>query len=126
MRFQCNLYRYTESGALDSWMTSSPSSAVALVVLLDQFARHVYRHDNDRDAKVAANDAVTVTVTERCLELGWDQRITLPQQVGLHSLSGVTDCLHGPYGLSSNVVFEYSPHEGTWGVSTPGCVAVII
>lgn len=75
--------REAESGGLDGWRAASPSSAVALVILLDQFTRHVYRHHADRDARVAANDAVAVTVTERCLELGWDARVTVPQQVFL-------------------------------------------
>ena len=34
-----------------------PESAVALVLVLDQFSRHVHRHAPDRDARVAAADA---------------------------------------------------------------------
>jgi len=43
----------------------------------------VYRHDADRDAKVARNDAAAVTVTEECVEKGWDLKVPSPQQVFL-------------------------------------------
>ena len=43
-----------ERGDLDAWAETSPSHAVALVVTLDQFSRHVYRHAPDRDAGGAA------------------------------------------------------------------------
>lgn len=82
VRFGATL-RAAEAGDLDSWATASPSSAVALVLVLDQFARHVYRHDEDRDVKVAANDARAVVVTEGCIEKGWDARVTVPQAVFL-------------------------------------------
>mmetsp|Transcript_8200 Transcript_8200/g.20319 ORF Transcript_8200/g.20319 Transcript_8200/m.20319 type:complete len:618 (-) Transcript_8200:77-1930(-) len=74
-----------ERGDLDSWRVTSPSSAVALVLLLDQFTRHVYRHHPDRDAKVAAADAAAVLVTERCLatDRRWDLRVPLPHHVFL-------------------------------------------
>ena len=45
-----------------------PQSTSALVVILDQFSRHVYRNDVDRDAKVEINDAVAVAIVEDVLD----------------------------------------------------------
>ena len=72
-----------ESGALDAWSDTSPESAVALVLVLDQFSRHVHRHAPDRDARVAAADARAVLVTERCVSRGWDRVVPAPHQVFL-------------------------------------------
>jgi tRNA(Ile)-lysidine synthetase-like protein len=72
-----------ESGALDAWSDASPESAVALVLVLDQFSRHVHRHAPDRDARVAAADARAVLVTERCVSRGWDRVVPAPHQVFL-------------------------------------------
>ncbi|ETV98041.1 tRNA(Ile)-lysidine synthetase, variant [Aphanomyces invadans] len=43
-----DLLATAETRALHATWTSRPSSFVALIVLLDQFCRHVYRHDADR------------------------------------------------------------------------------
>ena len=72
-----------ERGDLDVWADASPSHAVALVVTLDQFSRHVYRHAPDRDARVAKCDAKCVGVVQTCVERGWDARVPTPQQVFL-------------------------------------------
>ena len=72
-----------ERGDLDAWADASPSHAVALDVTLDQFARHVYRHAPDRDARVAKCDAKCVGVVQTCVERGWDARVPTPQQVFL-------------------------------------------
>ena len=72
-----------EHGDLDAWAETSPSHAVALVVTLDQFSRHVYRHAPDRDARVAACDARCIEVVHACVRKGWDARVPTPQQVFL-------------------------------------------
>ena len=72
-----------ERGDLDAWAETSPSHAVALVVTLDQFSRHVYRHAPDRDARVAACDARCIEVVHACVRKGWDARVPTPQQVFL-------------------------------------------
>ena len=72
-----------ERGDLDAWADASPSHAVALVVTLDQFSRHVYRHAPDRDARVGKCDAKCVGVVQTCVERGWDARVPTPQQVFL-------------------------------------------
>ena len=75
--------RDAERGALDSWAETSPEHAVALIVVLDQFSRHVYRHDPDRDEKVARCDEKAVGVVDACVSKRWDTRVTAPQQVFL-------------------------------------------
>ena len=72
-----------ESGALSRWRDDSPRAACALALLLDQFTRHVHRNAPDRDARVAAADAIAVYVAERCVERGWDAALTTPEQVFL-------------------------------------------
>ena len=62
-----------------------PQSTSALVVILDQFSRHVYRNDVDRDAKVEINDAVAVAIVEDVLDNKpeWMSELTVSQQVFL-------------------------------------------
>ena len=81
-RFGATL-RDAERGALDAWGETSPEHAVALVVVLDQFSRHVYRHDPERDEKVARCDEKAVGVVDACVRARWDARVTAPQQVFL-------------------------------------------
>ena len=81
-RFGATL-RDAERGALDAWGETSPEHAVALVVVLDQFSRHVYRHDPERDEKVARCDEKAVDVVDACVRARWDARVTAPQQVFL-------------------------------------------
>jgi len=75
--------RDAERGALDAWAEASPEHAVALVVVLDQFSRHIYRHDPDRDEKVARCDEKAVGVVDACVTKRWDARVAAPQQVFL-------------------------------------------
>jgi len=62
-----------------------PQSTVALIVALDQFSRHVYRDDKDRDKRIEINDVVAVAIAEHVLDNkpGWLSEITVPQQVFL-------------------------------------------
>ena len=94
-RFSTTL-RAAEDGRLDSWRGLSPSSAVALVVTLDQFARHIYRHHPDRDAKVAASDAAAVAVTERCLA---GPCMSPPFHLNFISLCPAPPCSHSSYPI---------------------------
>ena len=75
--------RDAERGALDAWAEASPERAVALIVVLDQFSRHVYRHDPDRDEKLARCDEKAVGVVDACVSKRWDARVTAPQLVFL-------------------------------------------
>ena len=62
-----------------------PHSTSALVVILDQFSRHVYRNDVDRDMKVEINDAVAIAIVEDVLDNKpeWLSELTVSQQVFL-------------------------------------------
>ena len=64
------------------WLRT-PTTTTALVVLLDQFSRHVYRNRDDREAKVEANDVVATIVAEDLLDNKpeWLVELTVPEQV---------------------------------------------
>jgi uncharacterized protein (DUF924 family) len=55
-------------GALDDW-SGTPHGALALLLLLDQFPRNLYRGD----AKAFSGDARAVEVAERALDAGFDR-----------------------------------------------------
>lgn len=57
-------------GHLDM-MAESPESAVALVVVLDQFSRNVYR----RDARAFAQDAHALEIARAALDKGFDEEV---------------------------------------------------
>ncbi len=65
------------AGELDEW-TSDTCACLSLIVILDQFSRHVYRGDGE---KVAACDAKALPIAERFLELGWQWSISTHQHV---------------------------------------------
>jgi uncharacterized protein (DUF924 family) len=56
-----------------------PRAATALVVVLDQFSRHVYR--NAGRAQIEANDRLALSVTEDMLGRGWERALPVPYQV---------------------------------------------
>jgi uncharacterized protein (DUF924 family) len=60
-----------ERGELDDWQ-SSPSGSLALVILLDQFSRNLYRGT----AAAFANDAAALTVAERVIDAGADRTLS--------------------------------------------------
>jgi len=68
--------------AYASW-TRAPSTTTALVVLLDQFSRHIYRDDASRDAKVERNDRIATILVEDVLDnkRAWLDELTIPEQV---------------------------------------------
>ena len=68
--------------AYASWLRA-PSTTTALVVLLDQFSRHIYRGDARRDAKVERNDRIATVLVEDVLEnkRAWLDELTTPEQV---------------------------------------------
>ena len=70
-------------GALAAWRDADAAHATALVVVLDQFARHVLRADPDRDAKLAPTDALALDVADACVERGWWDAAPVPHQVFL-------------------------------------------
>jgi Bacterial protein of unknown function (DUF924) len=56
-----------ESGALIEQWQHQPQSCLALIILLDQFSRHINRGRADRDARVARCDALALPLTEAML-----------------------------------------------------------
>lgn len=67
------LWRRAAAGEFDNWL-ASPSGALALVIVLDQFPRNMYRgtaeaYSTDRRALRAANEA---------LRRGFDKRVAEP------------------------------------------------
>lgn len=68
------LHEQALAGALDDW-TQTPLGACALIVVLDQFSRNLYRGL----AKAFAGDARALSVARRLVETGDDQRLPTPQ-----------------------------------------------
>ena len=70
-----------EAGALDEWAppcaAATPRTALALVLVLDQFARHVHRRDrSERPDALAASDARALEVVGAALQRGWHLRLS--------------------------------------------------
>jgi len=61
------------AGELDAWQTEA-RSCLALLILLDQFPRNLYRED----ARAFACDAKAVAVAKRAVALGQDREIAMP------------------------------------------------
>ena len=64
------LWQHAAAGELSSWETSD-DGALALVIVLDQFPRNMFRGD----AKTYASDAQAREVAHRAIERGVDARI---------------------------------------------------
>jgi len=62
--------KLAEAGKLDSW-TETPESALALILLLDQFTRNVY---GDTPQAFAQDDKV-LQIAKRALQYGLDQKL---------------------------------------------------
>ena len=65
-----DLWRKASAGELSSWETSD-DGALALVIVLDQFPRNIFRDD----AQTYASDAQALEVAHRAIERGVDARI---------------------------------------------------
>jgi len=75
-----NLLQDAEAGGLEDW-AESPLSCVALILVLDQFSRHCYRHHLDRDDKVAACDRIALPVAQGLYAAGWEAHLPVPHRV---------------------------------------------
>jgi uncharacterized protein (DUF924 family) len=64
------------SGALEESWATNPRGALALIVLLDQFPRNMFRGD----ARAFATDGRAVSVACYALDRGWDMRIDPPER----------------------------------------------
>ena len=73
------LYERAAAGTLDGWGETG-RGALALVILLDQAPRNLFRDD----PRAFATDAAALAVTRRALELGLDQELTQVERVFLY------------------------------------------
>ncbi|MGB6537383.1 MAG: DUF924 family protein [Xanthobacteraceae bacterium] len=64
------------AGGLDAWQ-NGPRGALALVIVLDQFPRNMFRHS----ARAYAADPLAREVTRRAIARGFDQQIAMPARV---------------------------------------------
>jgi uncharacterized protein (DUF924 family) len=69
-------YEDAAAGAFGGW-ESAPRSALALVIVLDQFPRNMFRGS----ARSFATDALARAAAERAIAAGFDQKIAMPQRV---------------------------------------------
>ena len=70
-RFETMLNR-ANSGELDGWAEESPASALALVILLDQFSRNMYRNSGQS----FAYDSKALQVADNTISKGWDLHLS--------------------------------------------------
>ncbi|KAL6072721.1 tRNA(Ile)-lysidine synthetase [Balamuthia mandrillaris] len=66
-----------------AWQEEGPLPLLALILVLDQFSRHVYRSRPQRDERVAANDRLALRYAERLIERGWERCLSVPQHIFL-------------------------------------------
>ena len=64
------LYEEAASGKLASW-DDAPHPLLALIIVLDQFPRNMFRHD----ARAFATDALALAAAQRMVERGWDWQL---------------------------------------------------
>jgi uncharacterized protein (DUF924 family) len=70
------LHEAAAAGRLASWL-EAPRSCLALVILLDQFPRNLFR----ADARAFATDAAARAAARVILERGWDKAMTQAEQL---------------------------------------------
>jgi len=74
-----NLHRSALAGELDAWLAAA-ESALALVVVLDQFPRNMYRDT----ARAFAADAKALDYARQALDLGHDRQLLPVQRLFLY------------------------------------------
>jgi len=67
-----------ERGEFDHWK-DSPQSLLALIIVLDQFSRHIYRHE-DRSL-IEKNDIESLKLAKWMVEKGWLSSLSAPEFV---------------------------------------------
>ncbi|TDH71298.1 hypothetical protein CCR75_004640 [Bremia lactucae] len=78
------LLTQAEDGKLENWRDESPNTCVALILVLDQFSRHVYRDRNSayNQAQIARNDIHAVSIVEQTLLPNcWHKELPMPHFV---------------------------------------------
>ncbi len=64
------------AGRLESW-AETPGGMLALIIVLDQFSRNLFRDD----PRAFAGDPAGLALCERMLDLGWDKALSPKQRV---------------------------------------------
>jgi uncharacterized protein (DUF924 family) len=78
-----DLFRKAFAGELDAWM-SEPRSHLALIVVLDQFSRHIFRLENIAvdDPRRQKADAMALAAAEQLRgQLGWEKQFSTAEFV---------------------------------------------
>src|SRR4051812_38504312 len=68
-------YETAAAGRLTDW-EATPESALALLIVLDQFPRNMFRGS----PRIFAADALALDVTKRAVARGFDQKLELPKR----------------------------------------------
>ena len=68
-------YEAAAAGKLSAWETQ-PESALALVIVLDQFPRNMFRGDG----RTFAADPVALAIAERAIAKGFDQKFAVAER----------------------------------------------
>nr|CCA21772.1 tRNA(Ile)lysidine synthase putative [Albugo laibachii Nc14] len=75
-----SLLAEAQTGQLAHW-ESRRASLLALIIVLDQFSRHIYRKRSDRDELVARNDKLSTKLVTHLIEKKWHLNMAIPQYV---------------------------------------------
>jgi uncharacterized protein (DUF924 family) len=70
------VYEDAAAGRLGGWENTA-DSALALVIVLDQFPRNMYRNT----ARAFAADALARAIAERAIARGFDQQVAVPERM---------------------------------------------
>jgi uncharacterized protein (DUF924 family) len=73
---------------LDEWMMS-PETTLALLIVLDQFSRNMFRGDR----RSFATDAKARAVAKKAIDRGWDMRIPCPERQFFYMPLMHSECL---------------------------------
>eukprot|EP00752_Nemacystus_decipiens_P010432 g9296.t2 len=76
-----DLVLQAEAGALTASWSRRPRSLVALILVLDQFSRHMFRGEPNRDERVERCDRQALPLAEALLERGWQHDLPAEQHV---------------------------------------------
>ena len=74
-----DVYRRAAAGEFDGWQ-GTPRGCLALVIVLDQFPRNIFRGD----ARCFATDAAARAVLRHALDSGFDRGLSVPEKQFLY------------------------------------------
>ena len=77
-----------EGSKLKNWF-ETPETVLALLIVLDQFPRNMFRDD----ARAFSTDAKARSVAKKAIEKGWDKRVAEPQRQFFYMPLMHSECL---------------------------------